>query len=436
MFRSVALVVAGVLLAFAAACGKVEGGGDDGDGDGDGDGADHRDGGGDGDSGIGPVDDCEPGEPIACDGAELRVCNAAGDGEERVTCALRCDPDGPACHDIIDPSNGLAAALDLAESAPDLVVDGGGTIFFDTVNDVAGTTATINGQTFETTVIAGAGTAPDVLVVPVASLRVVAGTIFSVVGERAVAFVSWGDVRIQGEMRALAGRSESVEEDCWGRASGEVGTDEDVPGPGGGSFATFGGNGGSVTGIGTAGTGKAAGDLVGNETLVPLRGGCPGGFDGFGGPGIGGGALQIASRTLITIPGALGANGGGGCVSSGGGSGGGLLLEAPMVTVAGGVFANGGGGGCGGFSCAESATMSTTPAAGDDVCTVATGGDGAAGDVEATDGTDDPNNAGQADRAGGGGGGLGRIRVNTLDGTVAGASTFSPAPSLGEVAGR
>jgi hypothetical protein len=433
MVRLKMAVLAAALLGGAVACGSVDtgdGGGDDGDGAGD-----HRDGGSEGDGGIGPVDDCEPGEPIACDGAELRVCNAAGDGEERVTCGLRCDPDGPACQEIIDPSNGLAAALDLAESAPALVVDGGGTVFFDTVDQVSGTTATIAGQDVEVSVVTGAGTAPDILVVPVASLRVVAGTTFTPTGARAIAFVSWGDVRILGTLNMLAGRSEAVEEDCWGRSSDPAGADDDIPGPGGGSFATFGGNGGSVTGV-SGGAGQAGGDLVGNEELVPLRGGCPGGSDGLGGPGIGGGAIQIASRTSITVPGAIAAGGGGGCVSSGGGSGGGILLEAPVVTVAGGLYANGGGGGCGGFSCAESASMSTTPAAGDDVCTVAQGGDGAAGDSQATDGTNDPNNAGQTDRAGGGGGGFGRIRINTLDGTVAGSSTFSPEPSLSEVAGR
>jgi hypothetical protein len=426
---------AAVLLFAGAGCGKVEGG--EGDGGDQGDGSDHRDGGGggDGDGGIGPVDDCEPGEPIACDGAELRVCNSAGDGEERTACALRCNPDGPACEDIIDPSNGLAEELDLAEAAPALVVDGGGTVFFDTVDQVEGTTATIADQAFEVIVVPGAGTAPDILVVPVASLRVVADTTFSVQGARAIAFVSWGDVRIQGTLRVVAGRSADVEEDCWGNASTPAGNDDDIPGPGGGSFATFGGNGGSVPGT-IGGQGQAGGELVGNQTLVPLRGGCPGGSDGLGGPGLGGGAIQIASRTAITVSGALGANGGGGCVSSGGGSGGALLLEAPVVTVGGGLYANGGGGGCGGFSCADSGDMNETPAAGDDVCTVATGGDGAAGDVEATDGTDDPNDVGSTDRAGGGGGGFGRIRVNSLDGTIAGSSTFSPQPSLGTVAGR
>lgn len=415
----------GVLLVMiAAACGKVSPeGGDAGAGD-------------RGDGGIGPVDDCEPGEPIACDGAELRVCNQAGDGEERVTCGLRCDPAGPACQDEVDPSNGLADLLDQAEAAPGLVVDTGGTVFFDTVDNVSGTTATIGEQTFEVSIIAGTGTNPDILVVPVASLQVAAESTLSVQGARAIAFASWGDVGIEGELRVLAGRSEPVEEDCWGRASGEVGDDGDIPGPGGGSFATYGGNGGAVTGIGSAGAGKAAGELVGTEALVPLRGGCPGGGDGVGGPGIGGGAIQIVSRTLIAVPGALGANGGGGCVSAGGGSGGGLLLEAPMVTIAGGVFANGGGGGCGGFSCGKAGTMSTTPAPGDDVCTEAVGGSGAAGTTDATDGTDDPSSVGTTDRAGGGGGGFGRIRINTLDGTVAGDSTFSPAPSLGQVAGR
>jgi len=432
--------VCGAVVALASACGKVDSGGD-GTGDGDGDGVDHRDGGGGGQpDAIGPVDDCEPGEPIACDGSELRVCNAAGDGEERVTCGLRCDPDGLVCEDIIDPSNGFAALLDGAEDAPALVIDGGGTVFFDSdynVDEDAGT-GDFEGTVVPVTVVPVAGPAPDVVVVPVASLRVAAGSVLSLQGPRAVVFVSWGDVRIQGELRSLAGRSEEVEEDCWGRPSGGVGANNDISGPGGGSFASAGGSGGAV--VGTSGAaGKAAGDLIGNLTLVPLRGGCPGGADGIGGAGIGGGAVQISSRTLITVPGAIGASGGGGCVSSGGGSGGAILLEAPAVTVGGGVYANGGSGGCGGFSCGEAGSLSTTPAPGDDACadgSGAYGGDGAAVGVDATSGDDVTNTPGATDRAGGGGGGLGRIRINTLDGTIMGASTFSPDPSLGQVAGR
>lgn len=427
------------LVMFAAACGKVEDGGDGGSGDGDGDGSgDHRDGGGGEDGSIGPVDDCEPGEPIACDGAELRICNDAGDGEERVTCALRCDADGPACQDIIDPSNGFAALLDQAEGAPALVIDGA--VFFDSDFNVDEETGMgdFEGQMVPVTIVPVGGAAPDVVVVRVASLRVTADSELALQGPRAVVFVSWGDVRIIGTLRAMAGRSEEVEEDCWGRPSGGVGANNDIPGPGGGSFASVGGSGGEV--VGTAGAaGKAPGGTIGTATLIPLRGGCPGGADGLGGPGSGGGAVQISSRTAIFVPGIVGASGGGGCVSSAGGSGGGILLEAPAVTVAGGVFANGGGGGCGSFSCADDGAYSTTPAPGDDICADGSGvigGDGAAGGTAATDGDDATNTVGETDRAGGGGGGLGRIRINTLDGTVAGTSTFSPDPSLGEVAGR
>ena len=114
----------------------------------------------------------------------------------------------------------------------------------------------------------------------------------------------------------------------------------------------------------------------------------------------------------------------------------GVLLEAPSVSVAGGLFANGGGGGCGGFSCGEPATMSTTPAPGDDICDQATGGNGAAGDLQATVGGNVTGTAGATDRAGGGGGGFGRIRVNSLDGAIEGTPVLSPDASVGQVAGR
>jgi len=93
----------------------------------------------------------------------------------------------------------------------------------------------------------------------------------------------------------------------------------------------------------------------GNESLVPLRGGCAGGARG-GHEGAGGGAVQLVSGTEFRLAdqgsskGTVHVGGGGGRATDplgfedtghqvpiyeggGGGSGGGILIEAPSTSV-------------------------------------------------------------------------------------------------------
>ncbi len=224
-----------------------------------------------------------------------------------------------------------------------------------------------------------------------------------------------------------------------------VAADGDTPGPGGfapsnpgpgaggvgfgGSYPHSNAGGGSYCGAGGSGAAVPApaapgGPTYGAATIQPLIGGSSGGPGPYADPGgAGGGAIQIAAGTSISV-GALGSinAGGGGVAASAGGSGGVILLESPSITIAGNLAANGGGGSYGsGFSPAgANGTASSQPAAGSD-----TGGNGSAG--SSIVGAD-----GQTDDAGGnigaGGGGAGWIRINTATGSA--TITGSVSPSL------
>jgi len=387
------------------------------------------------DGGLDAAPVCAASTALRCEGSTLVSCNELGTAEVPTGCALRCNATTLACEDRVDPSNGFAAQLDAAIGQPALTINQN--VVFSTTTDFNATNGTIavGGQQVKATLVAGAGGAPDVVVLSVGTLTVASGAKLSVFGDRAVAFTSAGDVRIAGTLEVRAG-SATTADACLGINSGATGADNDVPGAGGGGFGQAGGNGGTVLGIGA---GKAGGGATGSGSLIPLRGGCSGGTDSLGGGGGGGGAGQLASATTILVTGTISANGTGGTVSAGGGSGGGLLLEAPTVEVSGGVFANGGGGGCGGFSSGASGSNSLAPALGADCGGspgTASGGNGGAGSTAATNGGASTNRTGSIDRAGGGGGAVGRIRINTLDASLAGSGAQSPPASVGLVAGR
>ena len=195
--------------------------------------------------------------------------------------------------------------------------------------------------------------------------------------------------------------------------------------------------------------GGPAGQVAGSGELTPLRGGCPGGRASNQvanyGPGGGGGALQIASGTSITLTtmGAIAANGGGAfgpggnifCFvdtpcgnGEGGGSGGAVLLEAPTVTLdaGSGIYANGGGGTCNVSGSAQNGQLSTTPAAGQ-TCAGQTGS-GGAGSAGMTAALNGQSRGGNDAVGGGGGGGRGRVRINVPAGV-----TFNPSGTVSGV---
>jgi hypothetical protein len=196
-------------------------------------------------------------------------------------------------------------------------------------------------------------------------------------------------------------------------------------GGGGGGHGGMGGQGGtgrepdgSVTAPGGEG-----GAPCGPAELIPLAGGSGGGggadatcgdFCGWPGGG-GGGAIQIAARTsiLVTSTGSIDTSGGNGHgVTSGstatggaggGGSGGAIVLESPVITIAGALVANGGNGGTG------------------------AGGPGGAGASGGTpDGAMGASHQAEAQGGSGGGGGGGRIRINTPGAALACGAFASP----------
>ncbi|NMB75296.1 MAG: hypothetical protein GYA21_09215 [Myxococcales bacterium] len=308
--------------------------------------------------------------------------------------------------------------------------------------------------------------APELGVFAFNSFSLPATAILRVQGSRALVLLSCGPVDIQGVIRATAsgrtpgpggflGAAAAYEAINAGQgyeagAGGAGRREESYPyrqsGGGGGGFGAAGGKGGDGVNGGDRLAGGSAGQPNGTPELIPLLGGSGGGGGGSfatSAPGGGGGgAVQVSSESTITIgpQGGIWVGGGGGGLSSannygaggGGGAGGGILLEAALVEVQGTLAANGGGGGGGrteytpwGHYCssntpqpgqaglfsderaqggADCSGTGTAPDAGE-------GGDGGASVFFAGD-------AGQDEGVGGGGaGGVGRIRLNSRNGT-------------------
>lgn len=383
---------------------------------------------------------CAP-STATCAADLLTVCGSDGQVMRSETCSLGCNPAGDACLKL-DPSNGLASALDGAATGPAVLFD-------------ASTAATtINTDTGAVMHNGAAVTIPSVVVIQpgLPNLRafqvksLVVQNPVTVSGAAALAFVSDGDVTISSTI-TLAGRSFTPGPGAVvDRATACAGRDTTIsnqvaPGPGGAGFGTAGAAGGAANGN----VGGSPGTVTGADTLVPLRGGCAGGFVTGSGSiaGAGGGALQVSSRTKITVTvaGVVDAGGGGGAfflVGGGGGSGGGILLEAPVVAVGGTLAANGGGGACGATAGEDGRT---TPRAGSTsglaalggVCSDASqgnGGNGGTKDAGPRTGAS-VSNAGTS-IGGGGGGSAGRIRVNTRTGTFTQTGALiSPAAGQG-----
>jgi len=276
-----------------------------------------------------------------------------------------------------------------------------------------------------------------VLVFAVSSLTITGDVITR--GQPALAFVSDGDIAVNGIVRATAGPGI----DSIGGGGDLVVCDPGPPatghisGRGGGGFGGRGGDGGDIVG---GPTGGAGGPIVGDEMIVPLRGG--GQDPGFVGAG---GGLQLVSLTRITISdgGAINAGGVAGLDNgTGGGGGGGVVLEAPVIELSGAgsaIAANGGGGGCGNSgtvtSSAEEGRLDDQRAA---ACQSDGGGDGGRGGAGSTpNGLPGETISGCGVVAGDGGGGVGRIRISDKDGSFApaGGAIVSP-PALVNTVGR
>ncbi len=241
-----------------------------------------------------------------------------------------------------------------------------------------------------------------------------------VVGDKPLVIRANGDVLVTGSIDASAsGRTAgpgAVELGAGANGATVLYDERHSAGGGGAGHGTVGAPGGGRADL----PGALAGAAYTSDGLV---GGSRGGDGGFaygdiGAGGAGGGALQIASATSITIEGSLrasgggGAGGGGGFVGGGGGgSGGTLLIEAPTLVIAGSLIAHGGGGGGGGAGCGDCETMGSDGANG--ATERAPGGiggipQGSPGGFGATTVRADAGN-GDNSKGGGGGGGAGRI---------------------------
>jgi len=266
------------------------------------------------------------------------------------------------------------------------------------------------------------------------SLKVFGGSSLTLKGTRNPVLVVTGDAQLLGSVT-----TESGSRSC-ATGGGKSGAAElSNGGGGGGGFGTVGAAGGK--GITNAAGGEGGG-VNGEPTLVPLRGGCPGGRGGDNSTAsaLGGGSLQITVGGTLTVSGTVNAPGKGGAggngvtlgpavAGNGGGSGGAVLLEAESIVFnnAARLTANGGGGGQAGDiaggngQSGQSGTTSLLVARGGTTGGAGgPGGDGAVRSVAANAGSD----------SGAGGGGVGVIRVNTLTGcTVDPSAILSPAPT-------
>jgi hypothetical protein len=366
--------------------------------------------------------ECVP-DTVVCDDAtgHYVACSPTGEVELSMDCPLGCAPGVEKCLDI-DPSNGLAAQLDLTADAPDVTFAPGSTINT--------TTGAIGGASQQP---------PTALVNDMRILRFNALTIsgsVKITGTYPVVLLANGpilitdilDVSADGVVAGPGALPTGAS--CSG---GSIDAPAPSPGGGGGGRAQAGAPGGRA---GDNSLGGAGGSQHDDPDIVPLQGGCRGGTSRessvrLSSGGGGGGAVQIVSRVSISFAtgGKVDASGGGAQFSTlsgtigggGGGSGGGVLLEAPQIVLDGAgvvISTKGGSGAAGntdgvgpgndGGTGAAAAPGGTSPGN-------PSGGDGGTASLAPTSGA----NGTTADMDGAGGGGsVGQARFNNLGGAI------------------
>ncbi|MFT3691553.1 MAG: hypothetical protein QM831_00320 [Kofleriaceae bacterium] len=373
---------------------------------------------------------CEANQTVCANGS-VATCDPNGNQTSVTSCPLGCFEDQARCRDI-DPSNGLGSYLTAVAAPPDVdLTTGPITIYTDSGKILDASGNQIDIPTF----VAVEADGPPIRVFVTRSLKLGAVTARVEVQTGippfpALAFVATDDIAVVGHFVVREGVGSLKLPECSGGPGSYNLNSVRYSGSGGGGFATAGAQGGTDTYIG-----GTAGGTSGNDTLVPLRGGCSSGehrdanssdvFDGTAG----GGAVQLVSRTKIVIAdnASVDASGAYGdwdehFGASGGGAGGAILIEAPSIDLGnnssllapGGHGADGDGGSC------------THPGCG-------LGGAGATPLTAAQNGLN-----GSGGGGGGGGGGLGRIRINTADGTYGQQNTTQLVGSLsvGRIATR
>jgi hypothetical protein len=335
-------------------------------------------------------------------------------------CPLGCFENEPRCREI-DPSNGLAMYLDMVPDPPDLDLNDA------TLSTVTGSLNDVSGAvTVPSFLVPATATSPAIRVLVVNSLRIQKLAVNTSPNDYsygpALAVLARGPIEVTGLLKVAPTVGDFDVAGCTGGHGAYSNSCVDiVSGAGGGANATNGGKGADLGSF----LGGAGGISSGTTSITPLRGGCSGGgTDGsngiYGGGGSGGGAIQLVSRTRVSIDGIVDVRGGdgesdryaqeAGYYETGGGAGGAILIEAPKVAldVNAQLWAAGGSG----SGLCSTATSYCGPAgAGAHTGIAAQSGQGASCDgVHFTSG-------------GAGGGGLGRVRINSQDGTYAKANT-------------
>ena len=135
---------------------------------------------------------CAVGSTTACSGDNLITCDADGNQVTSEVCTLGCNASGTSQCKLVDPSNGLAMALDNAKLAPDLALMGVTTIDTDagTITDQTGA------RTPPTTTVTGGPV--DIFVIEAKTFTAPAQVL--VTGTHALAIVSFGAVEIDKQL--------------------------------------------------------------------------------------------------------------------------------------------------------------------------------------------------------------------------------------------
>src|ERR1051325_681010 len=240
---------------------------------------------------------CDANQTVCING-KVQTCDATGAVASSEVCPLGCFQDQPRCREI-DPSNGLASAMEMAAAGPDLILENA-TLSVPNAMLIDSTGGT---RKLQSLMITAPQDGVPIQVFPVRSLLIVGNNriVSDGTGAPAVAFMVRGDVKLNGAIALASSGSPPPGAVDAGACVGQEGLVDVagvgyILGGGGGGAATRGGDGGAQ-----AHPARQGGAAFPNPDLQPLRGGCTGGTPAWFSPGYGGGAVQITSRSSIRL---------------------------------------------------------------------------------------------------------------------------------------
>ncbi|MBN1656541.1 MAG: C-type lectin domain-containing protein [Deltaproteobacteria bacterium] len=306
-------------------------------------------------------DDPEKTDPGACGCGKAEDGSSDSDGDGTADCLDGCPVNalstdyGSGCGLGYLPANIDVAALDPGQADETTTFDCAAVL--DT-SDTPSFTTWCSGNKPQITLHAQSE-GPELAVVAMRDLNIPDGGVLRIRGSRPAVLVVFGDATVAGlidtsadNTTAHAGGNYNCNAVSPTSQGGDVADcGDETGGGGGGGYGTTGGLGGR----GDDCSGGSGGNTRGTPNLIPLIGGCPGGFGGgctSNGRGAGGGALQLSVGGTLTLSGTLRANGGNGpnrCINfhggGGGGSGGAIRVEAGNLIDSATIEVNGGNGG-------------------------------------------------------------------------------------------